>query len=190
MRTVEFNPLSISSLKAAVKQLEDEQKLLKANTWRFAKDVAEYARDEAQVGFDMAENAGPDPDVHVFLDDKTEGNRTEYTVKARGTQTWFIEFGTGYLSNDNWRERGELEGDPIGEHGSYGRHRGEDPTGWFYRRDYQGSAPLPAGTGPSYLTGKGHLMHTVGQHAQSPLWNAKNRARNEFERIAREVFDD
>lgn len=189
MRTIEFDPLSLSSVQAAVKQLKDEKKRLEVNAWMFTRELAEYARDEAQTSFDTAENAGPDPDVHVFLADKSEGKKPAYAVTARGTQTLFIEFGTGVLSNDNWAERAELEGDPVAEHGQFGP-RGADPTGWFYKREYQGSAPLPAGTGPSYLTGKGHLMHTVGQHAQSPLWNAKNRARNQIAAIAKEVFDD
>lgn len=190
MRTVEFNPLSISSLKAAVKQLEEEKKRLEVNTWMFTHDLADYAREEAQAGFDRAANAGPNPDVSVLPTKyKSSRSKAEITILASGTQTLFIEFGTGVLSNENWAERAELKGDPVAEHGQFGP-RGADPTGWFYKKEYQGSAPRPEGTGESYLTGKSHLMHTVGQHAQSPLWNAKNKAREKAAEIAREVFDD
>lgn len=190
MRTIEFDPLSISSVKAAVKQLKAEKKRLELNTWMFTHDLAEYACDEAQAGFDRAANAGPDPDVSVLPTKQSSSkSRAEVTVLASGTQTLFIEFGTGVLSNDNWAERAELKGDPVAEHGQFGP-RGADPTGWFYKKEYQGSAPRPEGTSESYLTGKGHLMHTVGQHAQSPLWNAKNKAREKAPEIAKEVFDD
>lgn len=167
---VSLNPTSIDG---AIKQIEDYKRKLQEKADKMVSELAEIGLDVARIGFYKAQYDG---DNDVLVEVENRGNATRAVV-ATGQAVLFIEFGTGVFYPDNHPEK------PSGVlgRGQYGKGHGKQTT-WAYYGD-------PGTNGKVITKPNGtEIVLTHGNPSNMAMYNAKDRMRQEIQRIAREVF--
>ena len=140
----------------------------------FCQRLADVGYQVASAGFGNAIYDGTN-DVSVTVESKGQNVRA---IVATGNATMFIEFGTGITYPDIHPQMAEM-GMVRGE---YGHGYGKLQNGWRYPESHgAGTNGQPDPKHPGYI-------HTMGNPANMPMYNATKEIEHNIERIAREVF--
>ena len=162
MRIV-INPFDPKSVDTALKQVQQYKKDFLVKEQEFIRRLAEIGVRVAQAGFATADYDGVN-DVVVSMVQTGNG----YSVVASGETVGFIEFGTG-VKYPEWDNSGMGYTPPA--HGTYGKGKGKNPWGWWFK----GSNGAVA-------------QHTYGNPPAEAMLTARNEMVEQITRIAREVW--
>ena len=157
------NPLDIKSINKAIKQLEVYRQEFEQKEQEFVRRLAEVGVSVATTGFQIADYDGEN-DVVVTMNQ----SGTQATVIASGATVGFIEFGTG-VRYPEWDSTGMDYTPP--KHGTYGKGKGANPKGWWFKQSDGASA-----------------RHTYGNPPAEAMLAARDVMAERITRIAREVF--
>lgn len=140
----------------------------------FCQRLADIGYPVAEAGFANAIYDGTN-DVSVTVESSSTAMRA---IVAVGSATMFIEFGTGVTYPDDHPQMAEMGM----VRGGYGHGLGRLTNGWRYPASHgAGTNATPDPKHPGYL-------HTFGNPANMPMYNATKEIEQNIERIAREVF--
>lgn len=172
MRTITINALSAKSLRDAAKQVDRLKKDYETKNQTFVKELAKAGIVEARNHL-VGEGDSDPPDFYTDNPYAKRGNRGAYaesTLKLQGDDVAFVEFGAGVHYNGHPGSSPNPLGVKLGYTiGSYGWHQGLEDH-WWYKGD----------------DGEEHLSY--GTEATMPLFHASEHIKQEYKRIAREVF--
>ena len=159
---ISVNILSEKSIDNAVKQLEDYAKSLDSKANDLCERLAQMGAMYAEWNFSGVLYAG---DIDYKIDvHRGEGNT--YIITADGESVLFMEFGAGVKYGGGHPQESEFGMGP----GTYpGQKHAFDPNGWWFNQD-------------------GQKIHTFGNAAGMPMYNAAKDLREEILKVAREVF--
>ena len=172
--------LDANSLRNAAKEVQSYKRYLQGKIQELLDRLAEEGYVIARAGFmpGMYQYDGTLGETKVYPPEK----RGEYTraVVAIGRTTLFIEFGTGVTYPDDHPEKDVR---PKGR-GQYGYGLGKLKKGWRYKGE-------PGTNGERIKEGK-HAgeIHTYGNPANMPMYEARKFVQEQFAEIVREVFND
>ena len=156
---VELNPASID---AAIKKLEDYRHDLDRKAGLLCERLADMGAMYAEWNFSGVLYAG-DIDYSITV------NRIDdmhYSVLANGQSVLFMEFGAGIHYGGGHPLEAEFGMGP----GTYpGQTHALDPNGWRFKQN-------------------GRWIHTLGNPAGMPMFNAAKDLEKEITKVAREVF--
>ena len=176
MRTITINALSEKSLREAAKQVERLKKDYEAKNKTFVKELAKAGIVEASKFLYPNENADEDTEPPHFYTENPyarSGNKGAYaesTLRLQGEDVAFIEFGAGVHYNGHPGSSPNDLGAKLGYTiGSYGWHQGLQEY-WWYKGD------------------DGEMHKSEGTEAMMPLFHASEHLKQEYKRIAKEVF--
>ena len=158
-----INPFDKRSINAAIKQLEQYKKDFLVKEEKFVRRLAEIGVSVASTGFALADYDGIN-DVQVTM----QQNGAQATVIAYGETVGFIEFGTG-VKFPEWNNSG-MEYTPP-KHGTYGKGKGANPHGWYFRQNEGAVA-----------------QHTYGNQPAEAMRAARDEMIEKVTQIAREVW--
>ena len=158
-----IDPFDKKSITAAIKQLERYEKEFHAKEEEFVRRLTEIGVSVAQTGFAMADYDGIND---VLIAETQNGPRA--AIIAYGETVGFIEFGTGVKFREYDSSSTKFTPPP---HGSYGKGKGANPKGWFFKQ-HEGSA----------------ARHTYGNPPAEAMLAARDVMVERITRIAREVF--
>ncbi len=158
-----IDPFKKESVNAAIKQLKQYERDFTQKESEFVRRLAEIGVSVARAGFATADYDGI-KDVVVSL----EQTATGATVIASGETVGFIEFGTG-VKYPEWDNTGMEYTPPA--HGTYGKGRGKNPHGWYFKQNEGGAA-----------------RHTYGNAPAEAMLTARNEMISRVVQIAREVW--
>ena len=158
-----IDPFSKASIDAAIKQVQQYEKDFKAKETEFVRRLKELGVSVATTGFATAEYDGVND---VLIAETQQGNRA--AVIAYGETVGFIEFGTG-VKYPEWDSAGMDYTPP--KHGTYGKGRGKQPHGWYFRQSDGAKA-----------------RHTYGNPPAEAMLTARNEMIDQITTIAREVW--
>jgi hypothetical protein len=158
-----IDPLDKKSITAAIKQLEQYEKEFRAKEEEFVRRLKEIGISVAQTGFSLADYDGIND---VLIAETQNGPRA--AIIAYGQAVGFIEFGTGVKFRE-YNSAG-LEYTPPA-HGTYGKGRGKNPYGWYFKQG-EGAA----------------ARHTYGNPPAEAMLTARNAMIEQVVQIAREVW--
>ena len=163
---IELDPGSIAQ---AIKNVEQYKKWITKKTNELAKRLAEYGMLTADVKFTTAMYDGP-RNVNVTVHRRKNG----YVVKAEGDAVLFIEFGAGFTYSAQMHPEANAYDVPLGP-GTYPSDKGHwsDPRGWWL---------------PKAKTGGAGKIHTYGNPAEMPMYEARKAIDQHISEIVREVF--
>lgn len=172
MRTITINALSEKSLREAAKQVERLKKDYEAKNKIFVKELAKAGMVEARNHL-VGDGDSDPPDFYTDNPYAKSGNKGAYaesTLRLQGDDVAFVEFGSGVHYNGHPNSSPHPLGVKLGYTiGSYGWHQGLEDH-WWYKGD----------------DGEQHLSY--GTEATMPLFHASEHIKQEYKRIAREVF--
>lgn len=160
---ITINPYDAKSITKAIKQLEQYKKDFRTKEEVFVRRLAEIGVSVASVGFATADYDGVN-DVQVTMTQ----NGTKATVVAYGETVGFIEFGTG-VTFPEWDNSGMEYTPPA--HGTYGKGRGANPNGWYFKQ-HEGA----------------RARHTYGNPPAEAMRTARDVMVERVMQIAREVW--
>ena len=171
---IQVDVFDMSSIDDAVKKLNDYAESIQKKAQTLIERLASKGYLVTETGFGTAIYDGTN-DVSVeLLED--EG---KIVIRASGYTVMFIEFGTGVTFQTYHPKRSELG---IGDVGTYGHGLGRLNGGWRYPAENgAGTYGEPDQKHPGYI-------HTYGNPANMPMYNASKDIRSEVLKIAREVF--
>ena len=158
-----IDPFDKKSITAAIKQLERYEKEFRAKEEEFVRRLAEIGLSVARTGFALADYDGIND---VLLAETQNGSRA--AIIAYGETVGFIEFGTGVKFREYDSSSTEFTPPP---HGSYGKGKGANPKGWYFKQS-EGAAG----------------RHTYGNPPAEAMLAARDVMVERITRIAREVF--
>ena len=166
--------LSPSSIDAAIRKLNDYAKGIEEKTEELKRRLgaAGYLISVEQFGSAVYDGTN---DVSVELLDE----QNKLVIRASGCTVMFIEFGTGVTFQTYHPKRAELG---IGDVGTYGHGLGKLNGGWRYPESHG------AGTNGEKDPKHPGYIHTYGNPANMPMYNASQEMRQQVLQIAREVF--
>lgn len=136
-----IDPLDQKSISNAIKEVKRYKQEFEAKEKEFIKRLAELGVSVASSGFAMADYDGVN-DVQVTM---TQSGGSA-VVTAFGETVGFIEFGTG-VKYPEWDASG-VEYTPP-KHGTYGKGRGKNPHGWYFKQSDGASARHTYGNPPA-----------------------------------------
>lgn len=136
-----IDPLDSKSISEAIKQVKQYKRDFEAKEKEFIRRLAELGVSVASTGFAMADYDGVN-DVQVTM---TQSGGSA-VVTAFGETVGFIEFGTG-VKYPEWDASG-MEYTPP-KHGTYGKGRGKNPHGWYFKQSDGASARHTYGNPPA-----------------------------------------
>lgn len=160
---ITINPFDTKSITNALKQLEQYKKDFLAKEELFVKRLAEIGVSVASTGFALADYDGVN-DVQVTM----THSGTSAAVIAYGETVGFIEFGTG-VKFPEW-DNSDMEYTPP-KHGTYGKGRGANPNGWYFKQNEGAKA-----------------VHTYGNPPAEAMRTARDVMVEKVTQIAREVW--
>ena len=160
---ITINPFDKKSISAALKQVQRYEKEFYAKEREFIRRLTELGVSIAQVGFDMADYDGTND---VLIAQTQNGNRA--AIIAYGETVGFIEFGTG-VKFPEYSSAG-LDYKPPA-HGTYGKGKGKNPHGWYFKQSDGAKA-----------------RHTYGNPPAEAMLTARNTIIEQVTQIAREVW--
>ena len=158
-----IDPFDKKSITAAIKQLERYEKKFRAKEEEFVRRLTEIGVSVARTGFAMADYDGIND---VLITETQNGPRA--AIIAYGETVGFIEFGTGVKFREYDSSSTEFTPPP---HGSYGKGKGANPKGWWFKQSDGASA-----------------RHTYGNPPAEAMLAARDVMVERITRIAREVF--
>lgn len=159
---ISIDVLDPRSVDRAVAQLEEYSRSLDDKAKQLCERLAQMGAMYAEWNFTGVMYAG-DIDYRITVD-PGEGN--SYLVKVGGETVLFMEFGAGIHYGGGHPLEGEFGMGP----GTYpGQKHALDPNGWWFNQD-------------------GMKIHTLGNPAGMPVYNAAKDLRKEILEVAREVF--
>lgn len=160
---ITVDPFDQNSVAKALEQVKQYKQDFLAKEELFVKRLAEIGVSVASTGFAVADYDGIN-DVTVRLEQ--QGGRA--AVIAEGETVGFIEFGTG-IKYPEWDNSG-MEYTPP-KHGTYGKGRGANPHGWYFKQS-EGAAAI----------------HTYGNQPAEAMRTARDVMIERVIQIAREVW--
>lgn len=160
---IKIDPFDKKSIAAAIKQVEQYKKDFQRKEAEFARRLAEIGVAVASAGFATADYDGVN-DVVVSLVQTANGA----AVVASGETVGFIEFGTG-VKFPEWDNTGVEYTPPA--HGTYGKGRGKNPHGWYFKQSDGAAARHTYGNPPAeaMLTARDRMIERVAQVARE-VW--------------------
>ena len=162
-----IDPFDKKSFSAAIKQLEKYEKEFKAKETEFVRKLKELGVSVATTGFAMADYDGIND---VLIAETQSGNRA--MVIAYGETVGFIEFGTGVKFRE-WADSNNASGSPYTPpaHGTYGKGRGKNPYGWYFKQSDGAIARHTYGNPPAevMLSARDDMIARVTQIARE-VW--------------------
>ncbi len=158
-----IDPFDKASITNAIQQLKQYEKGFLTKEQEFVRRLTEIGVSVAELGFSMADYDGT-KDVLIA---QTQ-NGTRAAVIAYGTTVGFIEFGTGVKFKEY--DSSSTEFTPPA-HGTYGKGRGKNPKGWFFKEYDGGVARRTYGNPPAeaMLTARDVMVERVVQIARE-VW--------------------
>jgi hypothetical protein len=160
---ITINPYDPKSIREAIRALERYEKEFRAKETEFVRRLKEIGVSVAETGFSMADYDGIND---VLIAETQNGPRA--AVIAYGETVGFIEFGTGVKFREYDSSSTEFTPPP---HGSYGKGKGANPKGWFFKpsegaagRHTYGNIPAEA-----MLTARDVMVERVVQIARD-VW--------------------
>ena len=178
MRTITINALSEKSLREAAKQVERLKKDYEAKNKTFVKELAKAGMVEARNHL-VGDGDSDPPDFYTDNPYAKSGNKGAYaesTLRLQGEDVYFVEFGAGVHYNGHLGSSPNPNGIKLGYTiGSYSNLGGNGYSmgqydHWWYTDD----------------DGQGHVSY--GTEATMPLFHASEHLKQEYKRIAKEVF--
>lgn len=136
-----IDPFDRKSIDKAIKEVKRYKREFETKEAEFVRRIAELGVSVASSGFAAADCDGIN-DVQVTM---THGSNTA-VVTAYGETVGFIEFGTG-IKHPEWDASG-MEYTPP-KHGTYGKGRGKNPHGWYFKQSEGASARHTYGNPPA-----------------------------------------
>lgn len=158
-----INPFDKKSIDAALKKVQQYEKDFRAKEIEFVRRLKEIGVSVAEAGFATADYDG----VNDVLIAETQ-NGARAVVIAYGEAVGFIEFGTGVKFREY--DSSTTEYTPP-KHGTYGKGRGKNPHGWYFKQG-EGAA----------------ARHTHGNEPAEAMLAARNEMIQRVIEIAREVW--
>jgi len=159
---ISINVLDSRSIDQAIRQLEGYANSLDDKAKELCERLAEMGAMYAEWNFSGVLYAG-DIDYHITVE---RGEGDTYKILADGKTVLFMEFGAGVHYGGGHPLQGEFGMGP----GTYpGQKHAMDPNGWWFRQD-------------------GTKIHTYGNPAGMPMYNAGKDLRKDILEVAREVF--
>lgn len=174
-KTVKF-ALDSKSIDKAIQEVRDYEEWLKKKTKELLDKLGGKGYRVMELRFQHAEYDGTND---VKCDIREEGDNV-VVLYAFGETVLFIEFGTGVKYPDDHPYQRVL---PYGR-GEYGKGKGKNPGGWRYVGE-----PGTHGV-RSKAAKKKSIIHTYGNPANKCVYDTISQLIDEFEDIAREVFND
>lgn len=165
MKTIEINVFDPKSINDALRELDNVEKSLDDKTNRAIKNITFTAETEISARCASADKDTDIDNVYELNDYQTGEN--ERTIVLAGHSVLFEEFGTGITKSDSPEARADLTYGDVLNHGEYGRGQGANPNGWK-------------------LNGK----HTFGINAQTPMYSAKKKVKEQMANIAKDTFEN
>ena len=158
-----IDPFDKTSITKAIQLLKQYEKDFLVKEREFVRRLMEIGVSVAELGFSMADYDGT-KDVLIA---QTQ-NGTRAAVIAYGTTVGFIEFGTGVKFKEY--DSSSTEFTPPA-HGTYGKGRGKNPKGWFFKEYEGGVARRTYGNPPAeaMLTARDVMVQRVVQIARE-VW--------------------
>lgn len=167
-KVIEVDPFNVGE---AIRQLEDFKKDFERKTYKFLNEVVWQIYSLSQTWFDTSlsemslSGETSNPEVEVTIN--KEGDTS--VVIARGTEVFFVEFGTGVYFNSSAGSSPHPEGGRLGMViGGYGKGLGKRKV-WGYKAD-------------------GVKVKTHGIPAQMPMYRAFMRTYENIDKIARRIY--
>lgn len=160
---ITINPYDKQSIDQAIRQLKQYEKEFRMKEEEFVRRLSEIGVTVATTGFAFADYDGVND---VLVTDTQNGNRA--AVIAYGETVGFIEFGTG-VKFPEWNANGMEYTPPA--HGTYGKGRGANPHGWYFKQNEGAVA-----------------RHTYGNQPAEAMLTARDTMIAQVTRIAREVW--
>ena len=156
------DPFDKASISKAIQLLKQYEKEFLVKEREFVRRLTEIGVSVAELGFSMADYDGT-KDVLIA---QTQ-NGTRAAVIAYGTTVGFIEFGTGV----KFKEYDSSSEFTPPAHGTYGKGRGKNPKGWFFKEYEGGVARRTYGNPPAeaMLTARDVMAQRVVQIARE-VW--------------------
>jgi hypothetical protein len=160
---ISINPFDRKSITEAIKLINQYKKDFVDKEREFIRRLTEIGVSVATVGFSTADYDGEND---VLVTETQNGNRA--AVIAYGETVGFIEFGTGVRFDEYDSSTTEFK-PPA--HGTYGKGRGANPKGWYFKpnagvagRHTYGNAPAEA-----MLTARDTMVERIVQVARE-VW--------------------
>ena len=158
-----IDPFDSKSISNAIKEVKRYKQEFEAKEKEFIRRLSELGVSVASSGFAMADYDGVN-DVQVTM----EQSGGSAVITAFGEAVGFIEFGTG-VKYPEWDASG-MEYTPP-KHGTYGKGRGKNPHGWYFKQSDGASA-----------------RHTYGNQPAEAMRTARDVMVERVIQIAREVW--
>lgn len=158
-----INPFDKKSINAAIEKVKQYERDFKEKEIEFVRRLKEIGVSVAQTGFALADYDG----VNDVLIAETQ-NGARAVVIAYGETVGFIEFGTGVKFREY--DSSSTEYTPP-KHGTYGKGRGKNPHGWYFKQS-EGAA----------------ARHTYGNPPAEAMLAARDEMILRVTEIAREVW--
>lgn len=158
-----IDPFDKASITKAIQLLKQYEKEFLVKEREFVRRLTEIGVSVAELGFSMADYDGT---KDVLIAETQNGTRA--AVIAYGTTVGFIEFGTGVKFKEY--DSSSTEFTPPA-HGTYGKGRGKNPKGWFFKEYEGGVARRTYGNPPAeaMLTARDVMVERVVQIARE-VW--------------------
>ena len=157
------NPFDKASINAAVEKVKQYERDFQKKEVEFVRRLKEIGVSVAETGFSLADYDGVND---VVIAEMQNGPRA--VVIAYGETVGFIEFGTGVKFREY--DSSSTEYTPP-KHGTYGKGKGKNPHGWFYKQG-EGAA----------------ARHTYGNPPAEAMLAARDEMIQRVTEIAREVW--
>ena len=160
---ITINPYDPKSIREAIRTLERYEKEFRAKETEFVRRLKEIGVSVAETGFSMADYDGIND---VLIAETQNGPRA--AVIAYGETVGFIEFGTGVKFREYDSSSTEFTPPP---HGSYGKGKGANPKGWFFKQNEGAAGRHTYGNIPAeaMLTARDVMVERVVQIARD-VW--------------------
>ena len=156
-----IDPFSKASISAAIRKPQQYEKEFAAKEKEFVRRLTEIGVSVATTGFSLEEYDGVND---VLIAETQNGSRA--AIIAYGEAVGFIEFGTGV----RFREYGKADYTPPA-HGTYGKGKGKNPHGWYFKQSEGAAARHTYGNPPAeaMLTARDAMIERVVQIARE-VW--------------------
>lgn len=158
-----IDPFDKKSIDAAIKKVQQYEKDFRAKEIEFVRRLKEIGVSVAETGFALADYDGVND---VLIAESQNGTRA--VVIAYGETVGFIEFGTGVKFQEY--DSSTTEYTPP-KHGTYGKGKGKNPHGWFYKQGDGAAARHTYGNPPAeaMLAARDEMIQRVTQIARE-VW--------------------
>lgn len=176
MKTIVIRKLTTAEIDKALKELEEYKRWVKKKVSVFMQRLKDEGLTDLSVRWASTLYDGIDAS-QLSAEDTANG----FNLMASGQAVCFIEFGTGVHFNGSGSYPGEKP-EGVVDIGMYGYGYGKHDY-WFYHGD-----PNFATAGGTAANGKKNTVITHGNPANAHMYNTTKWIKENFVRIAKEVF--